>query len=74
MPIDYAVRRERMAIKVEALVVSNSIPGLPPASYTNLRSVWYHKGNVEGREEDLFWVRESHEPQLMFQWKKSDIA
>jgi len=41
---------------------------------TNLRSVWYHKGNVEGREEDLFWVRESHEPQLMFQWKKSDIA
>ena len=43
-------------------------------SYTNLRSEWYNKGNDEGREEDLFWERESHEPLLIFQWKKSNVA
>ncbi len=41
---------------------------------TNLRSEWYNKGNEEGREEDLFWERESHEPLLIFQWKKSNVA
>ena len=41
---------------------------------TNLRSEWYNKGNDEGREEDLFWERESHEPLLIFQWKKSNVA
>ena len=46
----------------------------PPASHTNLRSEWYNKGNDEGREEDLFWERESHEPLLIFQWKKSNVA
>jgi hypothetical protein len=59
-------------VAVVAIVALVSI--VPFVSNTNLRSVWYHKGNVEGREEDLFWVRESHEPQLMFQWKKSDVA
>jgi len=39
-----------------------------------LRSEWYTKGNDEGREEDLFWERESHEPLLIFQWKKSNVA
>jgi len=34
---------------------------------TNLRSEWYTRGNDEGREEDLFWERESHEPQLIIQ-------
>jgi hypothetical protein len=43
-------------------------------AYTNLRSEWYNKGNDEGREEDLFWERESHEPLLIFQWKKSNVA
>src|SRR5260370_23816641 len=33
---------------------------VPSVSYTNLRSEWYTKGNDEGREEDLFWERESH--------------
>ena len=31
-------------------------------------------GNNEGREEDLFWEQESREPQLIFQWKKSNNA
>ena len=44
------------------------------SSHTNLRSEWYNKGNDEGREEDLFWERESHEPLLIFQWKKSIVA
>src|SRR5258708_31810722 len=34
---------------------------------TNLRSEWYNKGNDEGREEDLLWEQESHEPQLIIQ-------
>jgi hypothetical protein len=41
---------------------------------TNLRSEWYNRGNDEGREEDLFWEPESHEPLLIFQWKKSNAA
>ena len=41
---------------------------------TNLRSEWYTRGNDGGREEDLFWERESHEPQLIFHWKKSNAA
>ena len=43
-------------------------------SYTNLRSEWYTRGNDGGKEEDLFWERESHEPQLIFPWKKSNVA
>jgi hypothetical protein len=34
---------------------------------TNLRSEWYNRGINEGGEENLFWERESHEPQLIFQ-------
>src|SRR5258707_14787006 len=49
-------------------------PYLTEEGYTNLRSEWYNKGNDEGREEDLFWERESHEPLLIFQWKKSNVA
>jgi hypothetical protein len=26
------------------------------------------------REEELYWERESHEPPLMFRWKKSNSA
>jgi hypothetical protein len=43
-------------------------------AHTNLRSAWYNRGNDEGREEDLFWERESHEPQLIIQSKKSNVA
>ena len=42
--------------------------------YTKLRSKWYTRGNKGGKEEDLFWERESHEPQLIFPWKKSNVA
>ena len=42
--------------------------------YTNLRSEWYNKRNDERGEEDLFWERESHEPQLIIQSKKSNVA
>ena len=42
---------------------------------TNLRSVWYTRGNDnKRREEDLFWERESHEPPLIIQSKKSNVA
>jgi hypothetical protein len=36
-------------------------------AHTKLRSEWYNRGKDEGREEDLFWERESHEPQLIIQ-------
>src|SRR5258708_3240177 len=49
-------------------------PGTVELCHTNLRSEWYNRGNDEGREEDLFWERESHEPPLIFQWKKSKVA
>ena len=50
-------------------------PFIPVLLYnTNLRSEWYNRGNDEGREEDLFWEPESHEPLLIFQWKKSNVA
>jgi hypothetical protein len=31
-------------------------------------------GNDEGGKEDLYWERESREPQLIIQWKKSNVA
>gem|GEM_PF-5228353 len=55
-----------------AFVKPRSMPG--EGANTNLRSEWYNKGNDEGREEDLFWERESHERLLIFQWKKSNVA
>jgi hypothetical protein len=44
------------------------------ALHTKLRSVWYNRGNNGGREENLLWERESHEPLLIFPWKKSNVA
>ena len=43
-------------------------------AHTNSRSKWYKRGNDVEREEELFWERESHEPLLIFHWKKSNSA
>lgn len=41
---------------------------------TNSRSRWYTRRNEVEKEQELFWERESHEPRLIFRWKKSNVA